>query len=307
MPVIKSIFAFFILLLPHASEAQEKADTALSGTVFWKITGKDLKEPSYLMGTAHPVFREDIFIPDTISKALFHSRVLYVENIPPTENEYRARMLMDRNRLPSLLGQDCYNRLWEYLQNCPDSLQSDPAKDQFSPLYYIDRILAFYYNRRLSSIDLMLISIATGNDQPVMALDPTNLNQKLQHRITYPELAANLCFILDNLKENLDDYERFIKKMTAYYLQGEIGRLYTTGNYIRVTDNATGSSVLQRRSSSIELLDQRNKAWLPEMINACREGNAFFAVGVLHLAGQKGLIRLLGKKGYELTPVMIRE
>ena len=34
------------------------------------------------------------------------------------------------------------------------------------------------------------------------------------------------------------------------------------------------------------------------------KGNAFMAVGALHLLGDQGLVELLKKKGYKATPVM---
>jgi uncharacterized protein YbaP (TraB family) len=53
------------------------------------------------------------------------------------------------------------------------------------------------------------------------------------------------------------------------------------------------------------LLNNRNHNWIPIMEKKMKKGSVFFAVGAGHLGGQEGVIRLLKKAGYELTPVSV--
>ena len=48
------------------------------------------------------------------------------------------------------------------------------------------------------------------------------------------------------------------------------------------------------------LLIGRNRAWMPRLIGHVDAGNAFIAVGALHLPGETGLIELLRAEGYTL-------
>jgi uncharacterized protein YbaP (TraB family) len=51
------------------------------------------------------------------------------------------------------------------------------------------------------------------------------------------------------------------------------------------------------------LLDDRNKNWIMQLPGIMKEQPAFIAVGALHLAGENGLVALLRKQGYIVTPV----
>ena len=52
------------------------------------------------------------------------------------------------------------------------------------------------------------------------------------------------------------------------------------------------------------LLNNRNKKWIPEIIQQAKLEPTFFAVGAGHLAGEKGVINLLIKQGYTVSPVI---
>lgn len=51
------------------------------------------------------------------------------------------------------------------------------------------------------------------------------------------------------------------------------------------------------------LLDDRNLNWMPTLKNVFNKGNAFVAVGALHLPGDAGLLSLLREAGYSVKPV----
>jgi len=51
------------------------------------------------------------------------------------------------------------------------------------------------------------------------------------------------------------------------------------------------------------MLDRRNARWIPEIIEQAKKTPTFFAVGAGHLGGQKGVIAMLRKQGYTVTPV----
>ena len=53
------------------------------------------------------------------------------------------------------------------------------------------------------------------------------------------------------------------------------------------------------------LLNNRNRNWIPVMIKQMAKKPVFFAVGAGHLAGEFGVIKLLRKEGYTLTPVSV--
>ena len=52
-----------------------------------------------------------------------------------------------------------------------------------------------------------------------------------------------------------------------------------------------------------QVVVNRNRRMLERMQPRLREGNAFIAVGALHLPGKDGLLTLLRNKGYRVSPV----
>jgi uncharacterized protein YbaP (TraB family) len=58
-------------------------------------------------------------------------------------------------------------------------------------------------------------------------------------------------------------------------------------------------------ASSRAFLEDRNQRWIPKMTELMQDKSVFFAVGAAHLAGPEGVIELLIKKGYTLTPIKL--
>ena len=51
------------------------------------------------------------------------------------------------------------------------------------------------------------------------------------------------------------------------------------------------------------ILDKHNIRWIPMMKEHMAKHVCFIAFGCRHLIGEKGIINLLRKEGYEVTPV----
>lgn len=307
MALRTKIFSFLLLAVSFYTKGQERADTAFEKTVFWSVSGNGLKDTSWLYGTAHPVFREDILMADTVLHSLIQSSAVYFENIPSANDDslYRELCRMDRPKLRRLLGNACYELLVKFLSDKNDSLLNDPQFLQLSPQYYITKAVKHAYGPRMTSVDAFLISIAAGNDQPMYALDSPEMRAMMTKRVSLQQQADNLYFLLNDFEKRMSEYENFIKRFTQKYYAGEIGFLFTQTNYVRYTNRLTGMSYLSRQPSGEELLDKRNSEWLPVIEKAAQKGKTFFAFGAAHLAGIKGIISLLRKKGYTVTPVML--
>jgi uncharacterized protein YbaP (TraB family) len=53
------------------------------------------------------------------------------------------------------------------------------------------------------------------------------------------------------------------------------------------------------------LLDDRNVMWVPKIEGLIRTKPTFIAVGAAHLGGEKGLIKLLRARGYDVRPIKL--
>ncbi len=52
-----------------------------------------------------------------------------------------------------------------------------------------------------------------------------------------------------------------------------------------------------------KLIQDRNHIMSERMQAFLKKGNAFIAIGAMHLAGKEGVLALLEKQGYSVSPV----
>ena len=83
-------------------------------------------------------------------------------------------------------------------------------------------------------------------------------------------------------------------------------RDYCSGRQPADFDDIEGSaefSAAEIRAMRYELVDARNRAWLPRLEELFDAGDAFVAVGVAHLYHPAGVLALLRARGYTVTRV----
>ncbi len=86
---------------------------------------------------------------------------------------------------------------------------------------------------------------------------------------------------------------------TALYLKGEIGMIMPTLRKI-VPDSLSEEDY---ELFLKYLISDRNHVMADRAVPIIDKGNAFIAVGALHLPGKEGIIELLRAKGYLVTPL----
>ncbi len=297
------LFIFFFQSCFNGS-AQEPLDTAFERTVFWQVTGNGAIDTSYLLGTAHPILKKDIRIASNVLQALIRSNAVYFENIPSDNDDslFEALNLMEKPRLKQLLGGICYDLLLQRLKEYDDTLINDPKFDWRKPRYFNARIMNNYLGEAPTSIDATLTAIALGNGQRIYALDSKKTNDELMNIQSLGDQATSLYYMLSYKDEVLAAAAKRMNDFTRLYYQGNIGAIFLKSYNLLVSDRF-GSYRTFRSISSEKLLDERNKKWISIMASAIQQQSNFFAVGAAHLAGKKGLINQLRRKGFVVSPI----
>ena len=72
---MKGFAALIALVFAFTSHAQPP----LAKTLLWKVSGKDIKQPSYLYGTFHLMCPDDLVVTDTIRNTFNRTKQLYLE------------------------------------------------------------------------------------------------------------------------------------------------------------------------------------------------------------------------------------
>jgi uncharacterized protein YbaP (TraB family) len=306
MNKLKNLYTIVVFFISSYGNGQMAADTAFEKTVFWQITGNGLTDTSYLFGTMHPVFREDVHIAENMLSALLNSKTVFFEHAlyNTGDSAYIEISRMEKPVLRRLLGGICFELLEKHLEKYNDTLLSSPLLLQLDPGYIGARVIKNIFGPAVTSIDATIMAIALGNGQPVSYLDTREMEQELKELIPLDEKATQLYYFLRNIEKAQRLYIKQVKDFTRLYYSGNFGYIYTRTTYLQINDRLGGLHITAN-SLSEKMLDNRNKKWLPAMTAAIQKQSSFFAVGAAHLAGSAGLINLLRKKGFTLTPIFL--
>jgi uncharacterized protein YbaP (TraB family) len=100
--------------------------------------------------------------------------------------------------------------------------------------------------------------------------------------------------VMSSLRDEAKAKSSF-EQMQKIYLTQNIDELYS---FIKKESDSP-------IANSRVFLENRNQNWIPQMEKMMESKSVFFAVGAAHLAGPEGVIELLIKKGYTLTPIKL--
>lgn len=270
----------------------------LEKALLWKISGKDLSEPSYLFGTIHIIPADQYFLPEGTLGAIGASKKIVFEIDMKDMNDIGKQMSLISQAFMSddLTLKDLYtDEEYEIVKNHFEKMGI--------PLFFMERMKP------------MLLTVFASGD-----IDPTDLQsgKAKSYEMEFYEMAQ------DSEKETggleTIEYQMSVFDSIPYQEQAEM--LLQT---IEMGDEASGSmaemveiyrdqdiegmqEMFKEEESGVEghedvLLTNRNKNWIPIMENTMKEGTIFFAVGAGHLGGAEGVIHLLREAGYKLDPV----
>ena len=105
-------------------------------------------------------------------------------------------------------------------------------------------------------------------------------------------------FTIDVLKDFLSDVPAQKKKLE------DLTAAYVAGNLAGLEAIVFDEEEMAKFPKMMEiLLDRRNQDWVPKIEKRIAAGNVFIAVGAAHLIGEKGVVKLLEKKGHSVKRV----
>jgi uncharacterized protein YbaP (TraB family) len=105
------------------------------------------------------------------------------------------------------------------------------------------------------------------------------------------------------LQDTIDNYALIpgvLEKMTKLYLVGDLAGLMEASNE---GTSSTPAMVKLNEEFTERVLISRNNIMADRAEPRLKKGKTFIAVGALHLYGEKGLLSLLEKRGYQVTRI----
>lgn len=276
-----------VFILPTTTRAQNEPASSL----LWKISGKDLKQPSYLFGTFHIMCKADFTISKLLEEKIKQVQQFYSEldmDDPGMQMGIMMKMRLQETSLDKLLGEKDYKAVSDSFQR----ITGMPFQffNQFSPFMPLSMLAinSIACDDRIQP-ETEFMKIAQKNHLPILGLE--TVEDQLKAINTQPLDSQILA--LKNTVLKYDSVQQMMTKMIRVYKENNTEKIYRF-----IMDNG-GTSDFETA-----LLATRNKNWIPVIQKAIAEKPSFFAVGAGHLGGNQGVIALLKEQGYTLTPVL---
>ncbi len=262
-------------------------------TLLWKVSGKDIRQPSYLFGTLHLLCQDKILWSDAMEQAFNTTKQLYLE-LPMADADFQQEMmqsiiLTDGRQLKDFFLENDYQKLTAYMK---DSMQMDIA--QFAPmkpfgLMSLFMMKAVNCNGQMRvAYETMLMSKAAEKTFEIKGLETLSTQISVFDNLPKDSMAAMVMTYINNTNKTTDDY----KRMLNTYLAQDINAIYK--------EFSSSPDMLYLKPA---LLDNRNKDWANKIPAIAQEKPTFFAFGAAHLGGEEGVISLLRKQGYRVEAV----
>lgn len=297
----KTITVLLLLSLSLASFAQTpKQETGL----LWEISGNNLQQSSYLLGTHHlaPLsFLDDI---DGIDEAFLATQQMIGEVDMSNMNEMQMKLMMaaimpdeysyntlmneeDRNLLDETLKEYIGAGLNQFKQMKPAMLNTLLSVMIYQKLYPNNEAgvsMDEHFQKEARTRNRATLGLEGVEDQIKVLFDSQSIERQAES-------------LLCNIKNIAYGKKEMDKLMTAYYAQDltAMAKLYE--------EDDPNNPCPTKQEEKDELNKMRNEKWMKLLPDMMAQKSSFIAVGCLHLVGKDGLINLLRKEGYTVKSV----
>lgn len=294
--LIKSILLFTLCLFVGNTVLAQPSKKAknkkgLASSLLWKIEGKGISQPSYLFGTIHMTSQDKFEITEATKKAFNTSEQIVLE-LDMDDPQMQVQMMQQASMkggvtLDSLLSEKHYKMMDDKVK-ATMKVSLDMFKTWqpmlISSFLYMDMI-----EGTPASYEGSFVQMAKEGEKEIFGLETIADQIGAFDAMGYESQA-------DYLADMLDDWDKTVKEFTM------LQDMYFEGNIQKLYDYSAGQF---GEGEALEaFLDNRNKSWIEPIGEFAKDKTTFIAVGAAHLAGENGVINLLKKAGYKVTPVM---
>ncbi len=274
-----------ICLLLSACAHKTAADTKASSSLLYRISTPE-GQTSHLFGTVHVIPAEKLVWTEEAEQTLKQSQSLWLEidmrDMASVQKELLKYVVMPgAETLSKHVAEDEYPE-WEnrYLQKTglPLSFVSN-----WYPIMATAPLIQKQAGASGVSVEEHILTEAHKHQLKVFGLETIQEQLAALGKIPINAQVKMLEEALFKEEETKHAYE----KMIELYVAQDLDALWRFSE-----------ADLKKMAAEKALLQIRNERWMTKLTDVLREGNAFIAVGALHLAGPDGLINMLKKTGY---------
>jgi len=261
-----------------------------SHSLLWKISGKDIKQPSYLFGTIHLICHDDYVWTPVMQKAFDASDKVAFEmdmDDPELLTKIAAGMsLADTSEEREPFTEDQYKLLVDYFKGMGIPEETVKTSEPFA-------LLSILYTRILScnipeSYEGNIMKMAIPKHKEIVGLESVDEQMAVINSMSGDSMSN----VVVDMIQHIEAFKVQYKEMLQYYKKQDLPSLY---NVLLETPDYKGDLNI--------LLYNRNAKWIHEITALAKAQPTFIAVGAGHLWGDKGVIALLKQQGYKVEPM----
>ncbi|MDE3235449.1 MAG: TraB/GumN family protein [Bacteroidota bacterium] len=285
--VLSFLFLLAMQFMLHSQVPKENA-------LLWKITGpSNPSQSSYLFGTFHLLCASDFSLPDTLISLLHQCRQVYFElkldDPSMTTSMMQSITMKNGQKLNDLLPPATFDsaaKIFQQKTNIPISFVAS-----YKPFVLSSMLYPAMLGCVPISVEMEILNKAKKDSVSVMGLEKVEDQMSVFDSIPYTVQAKQWAKSLLGFDQSVAD----MKKMISTYKSKNIDAIQ------KEVETDTEFSAYEN-----VLLRKRNAKWVPLLKIAMDTKPTFIAVGAGHLGGEYGVINLLRKQGYTVTPVMYK-
>jgi len=275
--------------------------------ILYRISGKGLEKPSYIVGTYHlaPASFADS-IPGMKTAIEGTQQVcgeLDMMDAFKPENAARlmqSQMLPEGTTLSSLLTDEQLERLNKRLLDVMGSNLNDEAFaaqiDKMTPAALSTTLSLSSYMKKVESfnpmelIDNYFQMLALQNGKAVKGFETVDFQMGVLFGAPLEKQVNDLMCMVDHFK----DTEEMVNLITTAYFSQDLTQIEEAMEQESKIDCGT------TEEDEDILINNRNRNWVELMPDMMAKQPTLFVVGAGHLCGEKGVLKLLEKAGYTI-------
>lgn len=278
MKFISFILSFFVYLVSFGQ----------NNSLLYKIESPNSKT-SYLFGTMHVIPDSAYYFPAKVQKILKHSDKLVME-VSDLDMMKAQRLLM----LPE--GASCFDI---FTPSQKDSVIQWGSKslgvneETFVTAFGSLKPFALMQlgTKELMSDNVKYIEMELQKMVPDL---PKGGFETLEDQIGFFDALPNnvMAEMIMQMVRDENNGDEMMTELIKAYMAKDLDKL---SELVKQEEDQTSTNAI--------LLDERNKRWIPKIQEFTKTQSCFIAVGAAHLGGENGVIALLKKQGYTVTPI----
>jgi uncharacterized protein YbaP (TraB family) len=288
-------FLAFVGLTSFAQSSKKALKNHADNTLLWRISGKNIKQPSYLFGTMHMLCADDIQLSDSLRNAIAKADKVYLEldldNMMEMMGAMTKMKMRNDTTLKDLLSPEEYTKVKNWFGGRSKLLPFN-LLETYKPLLAASLIMEQQASScgNFISMEQLVMAEAKKHDVEIKGLETMVYQMGIFDSIPYKYQAKQLLDMVENGDKK--DTTNEIQKLTNAYRSQQLNLM----EEMTAGDKSIGGF-------TEILLYRRNENWAKKLETLLGERTLLFAVGAGHLPGKRGVIELLRKAGYKVEPV----